>query len=85
MRHYHPTRIKRLDAAIAGRDSHMTNPFHGKKTVGFGCTELLFSCPCSSLAASCRRLPTSMPARMFQRSKEKRDFLLGVNKNLVHS
>ena len=81
VRHYHPTRIKRLDAAIAGR--HATNPFHRKKTVDFGCIELISSC--SSLAASCRGLPTSMPTKMFQRSKGKQDFLLGVNKNLAHS
>lgn len=83
MRHHHPTGIKRLDAAITGRASHVTNPFHRKKRLDFGCMELKSSC--SSLAASCRGLPTSMPTKMFQRSKGKQDFLLGVNKNLAHS
>lgn len=80
VRHYHPTRIKRLDAAIAGRASHMTSFPWGKKTVDFGCTELIKSCP--SPAASCRGgFPHLCPRRWFRDQRGKRDFSPGCEED----
>lgn len=75
--HCHTAGIRRVDAAIAARDSCVANAFCSKRQWVWDVWN--YKAPALLL-----QLPTCMPSKRFQRSKGKQDFLLGVGTRTQH-